>query len=483
MRPHYDFTHAIKGKYAGRVDTSATPTTRSQWLNPSVRLLAQQGDPVELVVEEARALVLKAADAGVLSVPVDPFKLAELRSIRVIPNADVADAQISSEGAKDVIWYNPNRPQTRVRFSICHELGHSLFPDWAQQVRHRLFHSRTSPIDYELEALCNLAAAEILLPLGSIQEDVTRLNLSVETALGMASKYQASTEAVLLRLVGLAGTPCAVFAAAAEGETSAPRYRLEYVRGAMTWDAGVKRGYLLPTSSVVRECTGIRFTAAGEEEWVVGRGRMTVEAVGISPYPNRDPSRVLPRVAGIIRPVGPEPSEGSPLRFLRGDALEPRGSGPRIIAHVVNDKTPRWGAGFGRAVQQRWPDAQRHFATLFAGMSGPKLGRTVISDVGDNLFVLHMISQRGYGPSPGTLLRYEALRKCLEQLREATIERNATVHMPRIGSGEARGSWGLIANLISEELCARGIAVTVYDLPSGRRTLPKQAGLFDGSTR
>jgi hypothetical protein len=36
--------------------------------------------------------------------------------------------------------------------------------------------------------------------------------------------------------------------------------------------------------------------------------------------------------------------------------------------------------------------------------------------------VMHMISQRGYGPSPGTLLRYAALRKCLEQLREATID-------------------------------------------------------------
>lgn len=484
MRSHYDFSKAIKGKYVGRVDTKDTPTSRHEWQNPSVKLLAERGDPVDVVVQEARALVLKAADAGVLSIPVDPFKLAELRSIHVVPKTDVPDAQLSRHGGKDVIWYNPTRGSHRIRFSICHELGHSLFPDWAQQVRHRLFHSRTAPVDYELEALCNLAAAELLLPLGSINEDIARLKLSVETALQLVPKYEASAEAVLLRLAGLSGTPCAVFAAAAEGDGTCRRYRLEYVKAAQGWDAGVRRGDLLPGDSVVNECTAIRFTAAGEEEWVPGQGKVTVEAVGVSPYPNRDlnPDRkAWPRVAGLVRPVGPEQREGSCIRFLRGDALAPRGTGPRIIAHVVNDKTPRWGAGFGLALQRKWPEVQRNFEAVFAQMAGSKLGRTATSRVSDDLYVFQMISQRGYGPSSGTLLRYEALRQCLMQLRDVAKQENATVHMPRIGSGEARGSWALVENLISEELCARGVAVVVYDLPAGRRS-SGHADLFDQTT-
>ena len=192
MRPDYDFSKAITGKYVGKVNTGNSPTEISKiWHHPSVKLIMANGDPVEAVVESARQLVLQAADAGVLTVPIDPFKLAQLRGIPVIPKPDVPDAQlVPGTGGKPVIHYNPTRPRARVRFSICHELGHTLFPDCLEQVRHRLFHSRTSPIDYELEALCNLAAAEILLPLGSIQEDMARLTLSVNTALRLREKYE-----------------------------------------------------------------------------------------------------------------------------------------------------------------------------------------------------------------------------------------------------------------------------------------------------
>lgn len=487
MRSHYDFANAARGKYVGRTDQQSTPTRlRSRWHHPSIKLLAGERDPVEVVVESARELVLQAVDAGVLTVPVDPFKLAELRAISVIPKADVVDAQtVPGEAGKPVIHYNPNRSKARIRFSICHELGHTLFRDCTEQVRHRLFHDRTSAVDYELEALCNLAAAELLLPLGSVQEDMARLDFSVETALKLRNKYEASTEAVLLRLAGLSAMPCAVFAAAPE-EPNGPadrRYRLEYIKNAITWAPGLHRGDLLPANTVARECTGIGFTASGNEEWVQGSGRIRIEAVGIPPYPNRDPNRVLPRVTGLARPLKGEPREDSWIRFVRGNALEPRGVGTRIIAHIVNDKTPNWGAGFGRALQQKWPDAQHHFAQVFAEMPAPKLGRTCISRVASDVYVFQMVSQHGYGPSPTTRLRYEALRACLEQLRSSALQLNASVHMPRIGTGQAGGSWGLIANLIIEELCARGIAVTVYDLPDASAPSRGQTGLFDSAIR
>lgn len=486
MRSQYDFTNAVKGKYVGKVDKQSTPTQlRARWHHPSIKLLAGERNPVEVIVESARELVLEAADAGVLTVPVDPFKLAELRSIRVIPKADILDAQtVPGEGGRPAIEYNPNRPKARIRFSICHELGHTLFGDCTQQVRHRLFHDRTSTMDYELEALCNLAAAELLLPLGSIQEDMANLDFSVETALKLREKYEASTEAVLLRLSGLSGAACAVFAAVPEeSDRLDRRYRLEYVKNAMTWNPGLQRGDLLPINTVAKECTGIGFTATGNEEWVAGDGDIRIEAVGIPPYPNRDASRVLPRVTGLVRPVGPEPREGSPIRLVRGDALEPRGTGPRIIAHIVNDKTPNWGAGFGRALQLKWPGAQQHFAKVFAERAGPKLGQTSISRVGGDIYVFQMIAQRGYGPSPATRLRYEALRRCLEQLRHAAIELNASVHMPLIGTGQAGGSWGLVENLITEELCAPGVAVTVYQLPGAEAPSPNRRGLFDPPVR
>jgi prephenate dehydrogenase len=54
--------------------------------------------------------------------------------------------------------------------------------------------------------------------------------------------------------------------------------------------------------------------------------------------------------------------------------------------------------------------------------------------------------------------------------------------MPKIGTGEAGGSWGLISNLIAEELSAKGVAVTVYETTGKRPSRNKQTGLFDEIT-
>jgi hypothetical protein len=40
----------------------------------------------------------------------------------------------------------------------------------------------------------------------------------------------------------------------------------------------------------------------------------------------------------------------------------------------------------------------------------------------------------------------------------------ATVHMPRIGTGLARGNWEVIESIINRTLTLRDVDVTVYDL-------------------
>ena len=78
---------------------------------------------------------------------------------------------------------------------------------------------------------------------------------------------------------------------------------------------------------------------------------------------------------------------------------------------------------------------------------------------------MHMIAQQGYGGSTSPRIRYSALDSALEQLAAIALEKGASVHMPRIGTGQARGSWELIQELIDERLVRRGIPVTVYTLP------------------
>jgi hypothetical protein len=66
-------------------------------------------------------------------------------------------------------------------------------------------------------------------------------------------------------------------------------------------------------------------------------------------------------------------------------------------------------------------------------------------------------------------IRYAALEKALTQVSHAAVSQNASVHMPRIGTGDAGGEWTMIEDLIQDTLIRRGVSVTVYDLPPKRR--------------
>jgi len=140
-----------------------------------------------------------------------------------------------------------------------------------------------------------------------------------------------------------------------------------------------------------------------------------------------------------------------------------------VIAQVVNDATPNWGGrGFAQAVRSRLPSVQedfRRWASLHRGSF--QLGEARLYQVSPGLWVESMIAQEGYGVADTPRLRYGSLQRCLIRLARDASQRNATVHMPRIGAGQAGGDWTIIEELIQQEVCERGVSVTVYDLPTG----------------
>ncbi len=117
---------------------------------------------------------MNAMDIGWSGPPFDPLALADLLEIEVIPRDDVREAQtVATERGKPRIEYNPTRPRGRLRYSLAHEIAHTLFPDWAEQVRKRAPHSELEGDDWQLEALCNIAAAEFVMPIGSFTDLAT----------------------------------------------------------------------------------------------------------------------------------------------------------------------------------------------------------------------------------------------------------------------------------------------------------------------
>ncbi|GIH15332.1 macro domain-containing protein [Rugosimonospora africana] len=155
----------------------------------------------------------------------------------------------------------------------------------------------------------------------------------------------------------------------------------------------------------------------------------------------------------------------TPLRYLTGDASSPQASGPKIIGHICND-LGGWGKGFVLAVSRRWPEPERDYREWHRGRAGNEfgLGAVRLVQVRPDIWVANMIGQHGMKRgSAGPPIRYEAVRQCLSALGEHALRLRASVHLPRIGCGLAGGKWERIEPLISEALCARGIAVTVYD--------------------
>ena len=208
-------------------------------------------------------------DQGWSGPPFDPLVLADMLKLEVVPRYDVPEARTVPAGRSSVyIEFNPNRPRARVRFSLAHEIAHSLFPDCSKTMRHRLSRPEATADEWQLEALCNIAAAEFLMPLGSLRPP-TRGDLSIDHLLELRTKFQVSTEAVFIRVAHVSTEPCAVFCESCnKPATKEGGYRLDYVIGSTGWHQALLSGSSVPSSSLVNDCSAVGYTAKGDERGV-----------------------------------------------------------------------------------------------------------------------------------------------------------------------------------------------------------------------
>ncbi len=431
------------------------------WTNPSVLKFAGKSDPIDFITRKASDVVLKAIQAGWQGPPFDTFKLAEVLEIPTIPREDVLDARILSTGSQRLqIEFNPNRPRGRMRFSVAHEIAHTLFPDCVENVRNRGQATETREDNWQLELLCNIAAAEFIMPVG--EEIDSKTPVTIDNILKLQKQFDVSTEAISIRLAKITIEPCTIFAAARIiDDENAPSYRLDYSICSRSSAVELPRGQEIH-DTILSQCTAVGYTAKGSQRDIGKFRELYLECVGIPPYPGRN----YPRVVGIARHRNGKETRALSIEFIRGDALEPRGNGRKIIAQIVNDKTPNWGAGFARAVRNKYPLVQKDFKEW--AVSHPNefsLGNTHESYISDDLSIVHMITQHGYGASAKPRIRYAALRDCLYQLKAIALANSASVHMPRIGTGYAGGNWGYILELIDEILVRNGVDITIYTIP------------------
>jgi hypothetical protein len=208
--------------------------------------------------------------------------------------------------------------------------------------------------DWQLELLCNVSAAELLMPIGSFP-DVPR-HLSIDSILSWRKQFDVSVEAVVLRAIHLTSDQCVAFSASVRGPGMELHYFIDYSVASRGWgSARLPSGTALPRSSAVTACTAIGHTVKSSEDWPRGLGPIHLECVGLPPFPNQ----LLPRVVGIIAPQDPSPTISNNITYLIGDATSPHGSGGvKVIAQIANDKAITWGGGFALAARKKWRAAQ-----------------------------------------------------------------------------------------------------------------------------
>jgi O-acetyl-ADP-ribose deacetylase (regulator of RNase III) len=277
-------------------------------------------------------------------------------------------------------------------------------------------------------------------------------------------KFDVSAEAFLIRVMKTTTEPALMFCASAiESQGSKLTYRVDYSIGSRSAPAVLTAGMNIPDDSIVYSCTAIGQTNRATEPWMTKSG-VPLECVGIPAFPGN----IYPRVAGIVR-FAEEDAELEALNVVHGNVLSPIGTKPTIICQLVNDQARIWGGGVARSTAQKYPAAQEQFSHWIIGLpKRERLGRVHFADVGKNIFIASLVAQEGYGASKAPRIRYAPLERCFGTVAEFAVKHSSGVHLPKIGTGQSGGSWDTVEEIIRDTLIAKGVPVTVYDLPPRR---------------
>jgi len=152
------------------------------------------------------------------------------------------------------------------------------------------------------------------------------------------------------------------------------------------------------------------------------------------------------------------------VNYIIGDATNPQTKGNKTMVHVCND-IGGWGKGFVMAITKRCKQPEQQYRQWFKSNDNFSLGQVQFVQVDEELWIANLIGQHKInkdenGNAP---IRYEAILLGLEKVGQFAINKNTTVHMPRIGCGLAGGTWDKIEPLINKSLLEKEIETYVYD--------------------
>ena len=142
--------------------------------------------------------------------PIDPYVLAKMRGIRDVIDADIeSDGYILLRKSGYIVHLNKLHTIERKRFTLAHEIGHTFFLDLSHdsssenEINLEKSDFINADADTEEEQLCNVVAAEILMPRKQFVAMIGPLGIGAQSIIDLANAFRTSIRATARRLIAL----------------------------------------------------------------------------------------------------------------------------------------------------------------------------------------------------------------------------------------------------------------------------------------
>jgi hypothetical protein len=246
--------------------------------------------------------------------PFDPAACARALGMKVQeirdPSLPFAAALLPCRGRSFVILVNTYRAsQARRRFSIAHEIAHTLLPN-AMDAKHYREGQATCD-DREIERLADQGAAMLLMPPDLFAGDLADLGLYPSTLLELSQLYGVSLSAAAVNAARTSRQACAICLCSCQAGPAALRTRLVQERKpwsivrayrSATFPISLYRGKSLPDESVVAKAAVVGREIERQETLYFRRCR-SLEVHTIA-RPLQSGTRQSPRVLAVFEVMG-----------------------------------------------------------------------------------------------------------------------------------------------------------------------------------
>ena len=275
------------------------------WYHPSVLQLMDEagnsGSPEQVIIGKAKKVVEYALAQGWTGPPFDPSLLTSLLGIRQVQIDGIeAEAQIVPVNGQFELMFRRDVADKRLNFTLCHEVAHTLFPDCAGMIRFRNANRGRFDPDREVEFLCDIGAAEFLLPAPYFEDELKQNGISLKAVETLSTRFNASREAIIRRIPSTNLEPCAVVYLGlglnkkeaisqnnpllpfdeSEVTRPKPRLRIRKVHASTGFTVFLPTNKSIPDESVLYNLlSGQEYVSTSETWEIAGFGTRTIEAV------------------------------------------------------------------------------------------------------------------------------------------------------------------------------------------------------------